>query len=147
MPTRQIHWFRTTSCIGLPAQRSPKTCGPQTPGTTNTIKNNIFAYGRLGIKQEGCAPPASGVLQFSFTNNLIYYDRGYVQTGYAYCMDGPCTDVMKYADNMYCYAPGQACALPTNPFYTTGSEGRSQSQYYSSLWPGKAAPVKILEAL
>lgn len=110
-----------------------ETCGPQTPGTTNTIKNNIFAYGRLGIKQEGCAPPASGVLQFSFTNNLIYYDRGYVQTGYAYCMDGPCTDVMKYADNMYCYAPGQACALPTNPFYTTGSEGRSQSQYYSSL--------------
>jgi putative Ig domain-containing protein len=110
-----------------------QTCGPQSSGTPNTIKNNIFAYGRLGIKQEGCDPPASGILQFSFTNNLVYFDRGYVQTGYAYCMGGPCTEAMKYADNMYCYASGVACALPTNPFYTTGSQGRSQSTYYSSL--------------
>jgi hypothetical protein len=115
------------------ATTESETCGPQAPNTTNTIKNNIFAYGRQGIKQEGCVPPASGVLQFSFTNNLVYYDRGYVQTGYAYCNNGPCTEVMKYSDNMYCYAPGAACALPTNPFYTTGSEGRSQSQYYASL--------------
>jgi hypothetical protein len=115
------------------ATTQSETCGPQTANTTNTIKNNIFAYGRQGIKQEGCVPPAAGVLQFSFTNNLVYYDRGYVQTGYAYCLDGPCTEVMKYADNMYCYAPGTACALPTNPFYTTSSAGRSQSQYYASL--------------
>jgi hypothetical protein len=115
------------------ATTQAETCGPQTPNTTNTIKNNIFAYGRLGIKQEGCVPPASGVLQYSFSNNLIYYDRGYVQTGYAYCNDGPCTEVMKYSNNMYCYAPGQSCALPTNPFYTTTSAGRSQSQYYATL--------------
>jgi len=110
-----------------------QTCGPQTAGTPNTIKNNIFAYGRQGIKQEGCDPPASGILQFTFTNNLVYFDRGYVQTGYAYCMGGPCTEAMKYSDNMYCYASGVACALPTNPFYTTGSEGRPQSTYYSTL--------------
>lgn len=110
-----------------------QTCGPQSPGTPNTIKNNIFAYSRLGTKQEGCAPPAAGVLQFNFTNNLVYFDRGYVQTGYAYCMGGPCTEVMKYADNMYCYAKGTACTLPTNLFYTTGSGGRSQSTYYASL--------------
>jgi len=79
----------------------------------NTIKNNIFAYGRLGTKQEGCDPPAAGVLQFTFTNNLIYFDMGYVQTGYAYCMGGSCTEVQKYSDNMYCYAKGVACALPT----------------------------------
>lgn len=110
-----------------------ETCGPQTAGTTNTIKNNIFAYGRLGTKQEGCVPPASGVLQFTFSNNLVYFDRGYVQTGYAYCMNGPCTEVQKYSDNMYCYAPGAACALPSNPFYTTSSAGRTQSTYYASL--------------
>jgi hypothetical protein len=110
-----------------------QTCGPQSAGTPNTIKNNIFAYGRLGSKQEGCDPPAAGVLQFNFTNNLVYFDRGYVQTGYAYCMGGPCTEVMKYADNMYCYASGVACALPTNPFYTTGSGGRTQSTYYATL--------------
>ena len=117
-----------TSAVG-----QAQTCGPQSPGTPNTIKNNIFAYGRLGTKQEGCDPPASGVLQFTFTNNLVYFDRGYVQTGYAYCMGGPCTEVQKYADNMYCYAKDVACALPTNPFYTTGSAGRSQSTYYASL--------------
>ena len=110
-----------------------QTCGPQSAGTPNTIKNNIFAYGRLGIKQEGCDAPASGILQYSFTNNLVYFDRGYVQTGYAYCMGGPCTEVMKYADNMYCYAKGVNCALPTNPFYTTGSQGRTQSTYYATL--------------
>ena len=115
------------------AATQAQTCGPQTAGTPNTIKNNIFAYGRQGIKQEGCDPPASGVLQFSFTNNLVYFDRGYVQTGYAYCMGGPCTEAMKYSDNMYCYAPGAACALPINPFYTTSSAGRTQSTYYANL--------------
>lgn len=115
------------------ATTQAQTCGPQSAGTPNTIKNNIFAYGRLGTKQEGCIPPASGVLQFAFTNNLVYFDRGYVQTGFAYCMNGPCTEVQKYADNMYCYAKGTACALPTNEFFTTGSGGRSQSQYYSTL--------------
>jgi hypothetical protein len=117
-----------TSAVG-----QAQTCGPQFAGTPNTIKNNIFAFGRLGTKQEGCVPPASGVLQFVFTNNLIYYDNGYVQTGYAYCMNGPCTEVQKYSDNMYCYAKGVNCALPTNPFYTTGSAGRSQTTYYSTL--------------
>ena len=117
-----------TSAVG-----QAQTCGPQTTGVPNTIKNNIFAYGRLGTKQEGCDPPASGVLQFTFTNNLVYFDMGYVQTGYAYCMGGPCTEVQKYSDNMYCYAKGVACALPTNPFYTTGSGGRSQSTYYANL--------------
>jgi hypothetical protein len=117
-----------TSAVG-----QAQTCGPQSASTPNTIKNNIFAYGRLGTKQEGCDPPASGVLQFVFTNNLIYYDKGYVQTGYVYCINGPCTEVQKYSDNMYCYVPGTACALPTNPFFTTGSAGRSQSTYYASL--------------
>ena len=117
-----------TSAVG-----QAQTCGPQTAGVPNTIKNNIFAYGRLGTKQEGCDPPAAGVLQFTFTNNLIYFDMGYVQTGYAYCMGGSCTEVQKYSDNMYCYAKGVACALPTNPFYTTSSAGRSQSTYYASL--------------
>jgi len=45
-------------------------------------------------------------------------------------------------DNMYCYAKGVACALPTNPFYTTSSAGRSQSTYYASAlgmaeWHGR----------
>lgn len=101
-----------------------ETCGPQTPGTTNTIVNNIFAFGRLGTKQEGCAPPASGVLQFNFKNNLVYFDRGKVQNGYVVCNGTSCPQVQIYADNMYCYVPGTQCAPPANIFYTTNSTGK-----------------------
>ena len=119
--------YRTT------AVSQSQTCGPQSAHTPNSIVNNIFAYGRKGIKQEGCAAPSSGVLQFNFSNNLIYYDRGYVQTGYVYCMDQPCTDVQNYHNNMYCYAASANCALPPNPFFTTGASGRTQTTYYASL--------------
>ena len=101
-----------------------ETCGPQTPGTTNKFINNIFAFGRLGIKQEGCAPPANGVQQFTFTNNLIYFDRGKVQNGYVVCNGTSCPPVQMYSENMYCYVPGNGCAPPANIFYTTDSSGK-----------------------
>ncbi|MGA8868828.1 MAG: putative Ig domain-containing protein, partial [Candidatus Sulfotelmatobacter sp.] len=119
--------YRTT------AVSQAQTCGPQNAHTPNNIVNNIFAYGRNGIKQEGCVPPKSGVQQFNFSNNLIYYNRGYVQTGYVYCMGQPCTEVQNYHNNMYCYAGSANCALPTNPFFTTGTGGRTDSVYYASL--------------
>jgi hypothetical protein len=100
-----------------------QTCGPQTPGTANNIVNNIFAYARLGIKQEGCAPPAPGVLQFNFTNNLVYFDRGTVQRGYMVCSGTSCPQVQMYADNMYCYVPGTQCAPLADTFFTTNSTG------------------------
>jgi Putative Ig domain len=100
-----------------------ETCGPQTPGTPNNIVNNIFAYGRLGIKQEGCAPPMSGVLQFNFSNNLVYFDRGKVQNGYVVCTSN-CPQVQMYANNMYCYVTGSQCSPPANIFYTTNSSGQ-----------------------
>ncbi|MGA8764143.1 MAG: putative Ig domain-containing protein [Candidatus Sulfotelmatobacter sp.] len=119
--------YRTT------AVSQSQTCGPQSPRTPNNIVNNIFAFGRYGTKQEGCVPPASGILQFNFSNNLVYYNRGYVQTGYVYCMGQPCTEVQNYHNNMYCYASSATCALPANPFFTTGVSGRTDSKYYASL--------------
>jgi hypothetical protein len=101
-----------------------ETCGPTTPGAPNTITNNIFAFGRLGTKQEGCNPPAEGVLQFSFTNNLVYFDRGKVQNGSMDCTTSNCTPMQMYSDNMYCYVPGTQCAPPANIFYTTNSTGK-----------------------
>ncbi|MCU1302945.1 MAG: hypothetical protein JWQ87_3229 [Candidatus Sulfotelmatobacter sp.] len=100
-----------------------QTCGPRTPGTPNNIINNIFAYARLGTKQEGCAPPASGVLQFNFTNNLVYFDRGRVQSGSLLCGTN-CSQVQMYSDNMYCYIRGSKCAPPSNTFYTTDASGK-----------------------
>ena len=109
--------YRTSSSL------QAQTCGPQTPGTPNNFINNIFAYARLGIKQEGCAPPAAGVLQFNFTNNLIYFDRGRVQSGSLMCTTN-CTQVQMYSENMYCFVTGTQCAPPTNTFYTTDSTGK-----------------------
>jgi Putative Ig domain/Right handed beta helix region len=114
-----------------------QTCGPQTPGTPNNFVNNIFAYGRIGTKQEGCAPPASGVLQFNFTNNLVYFDRGRVEYGALDCSGSNCPQVQMYANNMYCYVPGAACAPPANIFYTTDSTGKygsGQSFTTFSAW-------------
>ncbi len=110
--------YRISSATGA------QTCGPTTPGTANNFVNNIFAFGRLGIKQEGCAPPAAGVLQFNFTNNLIYFDRGKVQNGALDCSGSSCPEVQMYANNMYCYVPGNACAPPADIFYTTNSTGK-----------------------
>jgi hypothetical protein len=110
--------YRASSSINA------ETCGPQTPGTPNNFVNNIFAYGRLGMKQEGCAPPANGVLQFNFTNNLVYFDRGRVEYGALACNGSNCPQVQMYAHNMYCYVPGTGCAPPANIFYTTNSTGK-----------------------
>ena len=114
-----------------------ETCGPQTPGTTNTIVNNILAFGRDGIKQEGCAPPTSSVLQFNFTNNLVYFDRGKVQNGFVLCNGSNgtnCPPVQMYANNMYCYVPGTQCAPPANIFYTTNTTGKYGSgQMFTSF--------------
>jgi hypothetical protein len=110
--------YRASSSINA------QTCGPQTPGTPNNFVNNIFAYGRLGMKQEGCAPPANGVLQFNFTNNLVYFDRGRVEYGALACNGSNCPQVQMYAHNMYCYVPGTGCAPPANIFYTTNSTGK-----------------------
>jgi hypothetical protein len=104
-----------------------ETCGPQTPGTTNTIVNNILAFGRLGTKQEGCAQPAPGIVQFNFTNNLVYFDRGRPQNGFLLCSGSNgmnCPPIQLYENNMYCYVPGNQCAPPANIFYTTSSAGR-----------------------
>jgi len=105
------------------ASLQAQTCGPQSPGTPNTIVNNIFAFGRIGIKQEGCAPPSSDILQFNFTNNLVYFDHGTVQRGFVVCGGSSCTQVQKYASNMYCYSPSSQCTLPVNEFFTTNSSG------------------------
>jgi hypothetical protein len=110
--------YRTSSALAA------ETCGPQTPGTADNIVNNIFAYGRSGAKQEGCAPPVKGVLQFNFTNNLVYFDRGKVQNGYVVCSGTGCPEVQMYANNMYCYITVTQCTPPANIFYTTNSSGQ-----------------------
>lgn len=117
-----------------------QTCGPTTPGLANTIVNNIFAFSRFGTKQEGCAPTTSSVLQFNFTNNLVYYDRGRVQVGFAECSGHSCPEVQNYSHNMYCYVPGTNCAATSDAFYTTNSTGKAGSGvWFSNLGAWQSA--------
>ena len=62
-------------------------------------------------------------MQFNFTNNLVYFDHGTVQRGFVVCGGSSCTQVQKYASNMYCYSPSSQCTLPVNEFFTTNSSG------------------------
>jgi len=104
----------------ISASATAQTCGPQTPNTTNTFSNNILAFFKHGARQEGCATPASGVMQFQFSNNLVLFERNAtVQTGCNYPMGGSDSSVQSYTSNLYCYASGAGCALPTNAFFTT----------------------------
>jgi Bacterial Ig-like domain (group 3) len=99
-----------------------QTCGPQSPNTANTIQNNIFAFFQQAGKQEGCIPPGNGILQFNFTNNLIYYEpKSSVQASCVYSPDGSLSAAQNYRQNMYCYAGSADCSMPTNAFFTTDS--------------------------
>jgi len=122
-----------------------QTCGPTTAGIPNTIVNNILAFSRAGTKQEGCAPATRSVLQFNFTNNLVYYDRGRVQVGFALCSGSNCPQVQMYSNNMYCYVPGTSCAPSTDAFYTTDSTGKAGTgQWFNTLssWQNGVAEDK-----
>ena len=91
--------------IGFPPSALAQTCGPQTPNTANTIKNNIFAFFNHAAKQEGCIPPGNGILQFNYTNNLVYYEpKSSVQASCVYSRDGSLSATQNYRENMYCYA-------------------------------------------
>lgn len=124
-----------------------QTCGPEqvTTPSANLIKNNILAFSRGSIKQQGCTPSSSADSMFVMTNNLVLYDRGHVQGGCYSCLGGTCSTVLpatvNFASNMYCYTPnGNSCTLPTNPFAFFSSNdppnqwgGCAQSPTYSSL--------------
>jgi hypothetical protein len=123
-----------------------QTCGPQKPGSANVIKNNILAFGRLAIKQQGCTPLSSSIKLFDMTNNLIYFDRGSVQAGCYSCLGGNCSDVLPatvhFQDNLYCDTK-HSCTLPAPAFFSgdnfAGQEGFcTKDRFYNSLaeWQG-----------
>ncbi len=119
----------------MTASAMAQTCGPQTPDTTNTIQNNIFAFFEHAGKQQGCAPPANGVLQFNFSKNLIYYEpNSSVQSMCAYSPSGGLTAAQLYSDNLYCYAGSADCTLPSKAFFTSNSSCTSNTYLDFAGW-------------
>jgi hypothetical protein len=121
----------------ISASATAQTCGPQQPNTANTIKNNIFAFFKNSAKQEGCAPPATGILQFSFTNNLVYYmNYSSVQIMCNDALGQSDNTVQNYASNMYCFASNANCSLPATAFTTSDSTCSTKASYSFSQWQG-----------
>ena len=119
----------------ITASATAQTCGPQKANVPNIIKNNIFAFFKHGAKQEGCAPPGKGILQVSFTNNLIYYQNySSVQTMCNDPLGQNDTSVQYFASNLYCYAANGDCSLPASAFLTSDSNCKTTNNYSFSQW-------------
>lgn len=113
-----------------------QTCGPQTPNSSNTYKNNILAFGRRGMVLQGCESPAANVKQFDFTGNIVLYGyKSELQQGCAYCYGGKCTAIQNYANNLYCYGGvGGSCDTPSYAFFTTNSSCATSTHMAFNQW-------------
>jgi hypothetical protein len=91
--------------------------GPVGANKANLIKNNILAYGRLGMVSVnypyGTVPPTA-VQVFVVTNNLFYFDHDHnsspkfwVQGGCVYSAGTPYTGYQDFHDNLYWRTDGQ----------------------------------------
>jgi len=108
---------------------------PANPSEANTIKNNIFAFGRLSMVAEGDAylsgtVPPSQIQVFVATNNLFYFDRSsasspgfYVQSGGAYSGGFAFTTWEQWNSNLYWRTDGgfasDAHAFHVQPYPNT----------------------------
>jgi len=107
---------------------------PPAANQAHTIKNNIFAYGRLGLIEEGNpypsgSVPPSPILAFVASNNLFYFDRNsssapafYVQRGCTYSGGFPYTEYQDWNSNLYWRTDG-AFASYAEAFHVQPSPG------------------------
>ncbi|MGH9830602.1 MAG: hypothetical protein ACREDR_45935, partial [Blastocatellia bacterium] len=89
------------------------TQAPPAANEAHTIKNNIFAYGRLGLLDEGDpypsgSVPPSPILAFNASNNLFDFDRTsaspppfYLQRGCTYSGGFAYTQYQDWTSNLY----------------------------------------------
>lgn len=105
--------YRTTdaslheNAAGVPA--------PTTPAP-NIFKNNILAYGAMGMMDRHNNTTYQNV---QLTNNIVYWDKGDIQYGYWYCQGKPtCTSYFLLDHNVY-YNKAVQGGEPAKPFFST----------------------------
>ena len=116
--------------------------GPAAPAEANTIKNNILAYGRLGMISVsfpyGNGVPTTISQEFAITNNLFYFDRTntstpkfWVQGGCLYAGGAPFPQFQEWNSNMYWRTDGAfasyAKAFAVQPSPGTGGNAPCNS--------------------
>jgi hypothetical protein len=111
--------------------------GPPAPNQQNTLKNNIFAFGRVGTITQGTPMaypsgqcPLSPILGFNATNNIFYFDRTekwnefFFQRGFSYPCGFPYTQYENFQSNIYWRTDG-TFATDTQAFHTSTSFNNS----------------------
>ena len=116
--------------------------GPAAPAQANTIKNNILAYGRLGMVTVnfpyGGGVPTTIPQEFAVNNNLFYFDRSetsspkfWVQGGCLYAGGAPFTQFEEWNSNLYWRTDGafasDAKAFAVQPSPGTGGDAPCNS--------------------
>ena len=115
--------------------------GPQANGLTNNFSNNIAAYARQSVVGLLGCPAALPLLQFTFTNNLIYQDRSHssepptnIQKQSEYFVGSAPTLTQEFANNMY-WNSNESMGSDTHAFFSnTDSNCTGQNWMTFGQW-------------
>jgi len=138
--------------------------GPVSGAPANTIRNNIFALGRVAMiavsnpyLNNSCA--GMPVLQFNASSNIFYFDRSnqkgggfLLQRGCTYACGSPYPNFENFSSNLYWRTDGSFLTDPdgfhvqhatTNPLCDTlNLSGNSWTYYTFSQWQGLGEDVQ-----
>ena len=94
------------------------TTAPPTSTPPNVFKNNILVYGGMGAMARH---NDTTFLSFQFQNNVFFYDKQTIQSGYWYCRGKTvCTDYFQFDNNLY-FDNAATGGKPGKPFKTPSS--------------------------
>jgi hypothetical protein len=103
---------------------------PSPPPGPNVFRNNILAYGAMGVMDRH---NDTTFLSMVFENNIFLYDRATIQYGYWYCEGKPtCTNYFQWDNNIF-YNTSVAGGEPAQPFlytnYMVPNGGQQPTKY------------------
>jgi hypothetical protein len=104
---------------------------PSPVPTPNTFKNNILAYGAMGVMDRH---NDTNFLSIAFENNIFYWDKGSIQYGYWYCEGkSVCTSYFNFDNNLY-YNEATTGGEPVHPFFKTPYTYSNSGQQPPQTW-------------
>src|SRR6266542_2607814 len=106
---------------------------PPVSGTPpNVFKNNILAYGAMGVMDRH---NDTTFLSFLFENNIFYYNQPAIQYGYWHCQGKTvCTDYFQFDNNLY-FDTGVSGGQPAQPFMKTPYTAPNTTQQPTPITP------------